>query len=544
MDELPVETLVQKIKDGLGQIDKLMANLGLGDVLKSDFWQTLQDILSFNFTEKITEIEKIRDKVAEKVGKVDDKILTQELESLKVAIATYVDNPNIATDISTVTTANTNYQKELNNLLNAAEVLKDITPPGEVTVDYKDLKERLENLYKNFTATRPELPEQTVQELEGDESLRKQLKAKSNEILTSQLIEDFKNVIPTEIDHQITNPIKGILTELDKILEQPRAILSDIEKVIEKIEAAPKKIAEILAKVTDKLAQDIRDAIDSLKKVISELTNEVVKTLEKTHKIIVETVKKLNPRRLLHIFDESDFKDINSLIKKIKQPTEEDKVSKYINSKLSDNTKSLLMKSISNTTKRAIINDLNDILLTDADFYNSERFESIKLTAQGEVLRQEIPVLKQEIKELDPKNQEFKEKTYKYESKIIFFNRLLLEGYYNTSEESIIKMNIESIFPYVKEKLAEIYPDKAVKNLDESHQEIIQLLRNIPQAIGKALDEKYNEKIVQKTEALWEQIKNLFKALRKKLEALKSELNIGLEDVGDSFDRLLNAIPV
>ncbi len=44
MDDLPVEALVKKIKDGLGKIDKLMANLGLGDVLKSDFWVTLAEI--------------------------------------------------------------------------------------------------------------------------------------------------------------------------------------------------------------------------------------------------------------------------------------------------------------------------------------------------------------------------------------------------------------------------------------------------------------------------------------------------------------------
>ncbi len=234
-------------------------------------------------------------------------------------------------------------------------------------------------------------------------------------------------------------------------------------------------------------------------------------------------MKKLNPRRLLHIFDESDFKDINSLIKKIKQPTEEDKVSKYIHSKLSANTKSLLLDSTSNTTKTAIINDLNDILLTDGNFYNDERFESIKLTTKGEL---------------------FKQQTDKDESEIIFFNRLLLEAHYNTSKERIIQMNIESIFPYLKEKLAEIYPDEVVKKLDELHQNIIQLLRDIPKAIGEALDEKYKEKIVQKTQALREQINNLFKTLREKLEALKSELNIGLEDVGDSFDRLINAIPV
>ena len=34
LDELPVETLVQKIKDGLGQIDKLMASLGVRKCFK------------------------------------------------------------------------------------------------------------------------------------------------------------------------------------------------------------------------------------------------------------------------------------------------------------------------------------------------------------------------------------------------------------------------------------------------------------------------------------------------------------------------------
>ncbi|NER02062.1 MAG: hypothetical protein F6K17_05145, partial [Okeania sp. SIO3C4] len=534
LDDLPVETLVQKIKDGLGEIDKVMASLGLEDVLKSDFWQTLKDILNFSFTDKIKEIETIRDKVAEKVGDVDGTKLTQELDGLKQAIATYIDNPNTATDISTVTTANTNYQNEINNLLNSAEELKDITPPAAVTVDYNDLKKRLENLYQDFTAARPELPQQTFQELEtivqnkqqdleGNQTLKNQLKTKSNEILTSQLIEDFKNVIPNEIDRQITNPIKEILAKLDKILVQPRAILSDIEEVIKKIAAAPGEIAEILVRVTDSLAKKIREAIDSLKQVITELTTGVVTLLQDTYQIIVKTVKSLNPRRLLHIFDESDFENLDLLIQKINQPAADDQVSKYINSKLSPNTKSLLVDSKSDATKRAVINDLNDILLTDANFYNSQRFESIKLTAQGEELRQ---------------------KTDRNESEIIFFNRLLLEAYYNTPNSRIIKMNIESIFPYLKQKLAEIYPQEVVNKLDELHQKIIQLLRDIPTAIGEALDQTYKEKIVAKTEELRKQINNLFKALRAKLEALKSELDIGLEDVGDAFDRLINAIPV
>lgn len=534
LDNLPVEALVQKVKDGLGQVDKLMASLGLGDVLKSDFWQTLREILSFSFADKIKEIEKIRNQVAGKIGAIDDQKLTQQLEELKIAINTYINKPETATDTSIVTTASANYSQV--TVGNPNEILTGIIPPAEVIVDYRDLKKRLGNLYANFTDTRrPELPKKAVTELkriikdkpklQGDESSRKALLKTSNSVLKFKLITDFKQVVPNEIDRQVTNPIKEILGKLDEIMEQPRAILGDIEKVITKIAETPGKLAKILVNITDKLAEKIRDAINSLKQVITDLTNEVVNTLKETHQIIVDTVKSLNPRRLLHIFEEGDFYKLDKLIQLIKQPLTDDPVSQYINSQFSANTRSLLTDSKSPATKTAIIQDLNKLLL-DTNFYDSARFQKIKLSAQAEELRQ---------------------KNNKTETEIIFFNRLLLEAAYNSDkspQERIIVMNIESIFPYLQAKLAEIYPQEVVDRLDELHQNIIQLLRDIPQAIGKVLDNQYQDKVVDKTESLRQEVYNLFKALRDKLEALKSELDIGLEDVADSFERLLNAIPV
>ncbi|NEQ16753.1 MAG: hypothetical protein F6K44_24505, partial [Moorea sp. SIO3E2] len=67
---------------------------------------------------------------------------------------------------------------------------------------------------------------------------------------------------------------------------------------------------------------------------------------------------------------------------------------------------------------------------------------------------------------------------------------------------------------------------------------------DIPEAVGDALDSQYQQEVVKKTKDLREAINKLFAELRQRLEALKSELDIGLEDVADSFDRLLNALPV
>ncbi|MEK0183823.1 hypothetical protein, partial [Microcoleus anatoxicus] len=122
---------------------------------------------------------------------------------------------------------------------------------------------------------------------------------------------------------------------------------------------------------------------------------------------------------------------------------------------------------------------------------------------------------------------------------IVHFNRVLIESNY-TGE---LVMNVESIFPYLQQQLAEIYPQNIVDELDKLHAKIIQLFHDLLGAVASSLDGQY-QKVVKKTEALREAINKLFKDLRARLEQLKSELNIGLEDVEEAFDRLLNALPV
>jgi hypothetical protein len=107
-----------------------------------------------------------------------------------------------------------------------------------------------------------------------------------------------------------------------------------------------------------------------------------------------------------------------------------------------------------------------------------------------------------------------------------------------------IVMNLEAIFPYFKDKLGEIYPEAIVEKLDILHQNILQLIKDIPQALGESLDEQYDKKVLQKTQQLRQSIDNIFKALRGRLAGLKSELDIGLDDVSDAFERLINALPV
>ncbi|NEP36245.1 hypothetical protein, partial [Moorena sp. SIO3B2] len=423
LDNLPVEKLVGKVTDGLSQVDKLMADIGLSDVLKSDFWKTLKGILELDFDDKIKEVNNIRNKIVDQVNAVDEQGLTQQLQQLQTAIATYTETPNLATDgVAGQVKA---YHQAVETLAAPAASLP--TPPAKIAVDYEDLRKRLENLYQNFTATSPqEVLEQVntivtdTTRLQGNESQRDRLQQSANRTSPQQVIAHFKKVIPDELNRQIVNPLREILLALDELLKQPRTVLGDINNVINSIEKAPEQLVEILSKVAKTLGDQIRQAINGLKEAIDSLSKEVVKAIEGTYQTISETLNYLRPKLLLNSFDESDFKNIDSLIQKLAKPL--DQVDKYINSKLSDSTKSLLTANKPGT-KQAVILELNNLLI-QKDFYNEQQFEQVTLTTEVKVLS--LGDYKSDLGDL------------------VHFNRLLIEA--NYPQELV--MNMESIFPY------------------------------------------------------------------------------------------------
>jgi phage-related protein len=532
LDNLPVEVLVNKVTEGLSQLDTLMASLGLGDVLKLEFWQNLEEILSFSVADKIKGLEEIRDRLVAKVNAVDAQQLTEQWTTFQNAIATYVDNRKEAINITIIETATTDYTANLATLeikyAGKKAELEKFQPDTQILVDYRDVRSRLEQLYTNFTATEPTplqppdiLSQLTTivadtKRLQGTQTQRNKLLQTANAKTPAQLLADFKQVIPNELNQQIINPIKEILTAIDNLLAQPRSVLDAIKNAIKSVQEAPSRLLKIISDLARTMGNKIRDAITSVKQKINLLGSEVVQALEQTYQVIVKTLESLSPRRILNSFDASDFTTINNLIQKLREP--KDKVSEYISSKLSSNTK-LLLASDSSGRNAAVITALNELLL-DQQFYSAGRFEGVTLTKNAQLLIQKRETLES--------------------GDMLYLNRLLLEATYPGE----IVMNLEAIFPYFQEKLADIYPDTVVKNLDILHQKIVQLITDIPHALGDSLNEQYDKKVLQKTQKLRDSIDNIFKALRARLYGLKSELDIGLDDVGDAFDRLINALPV
>ena len=521
LDEIPVEALVAKVNQGLNQVDKLMASVGLADVVQSDFWLTLESILSYSFADKIKQIESLRDRVVERVNAIGTEQLTVSVGGLQQAITDYVKiqkNPNVGFDLSGLQAAVSEYapvMEEVQALWEAKQLtLAQFSPQAELAVDYQDLRDRLQRLYDGINTTNPQSVYERVEQLlttEGDRLKPNQ--PESIEVIQNlQILTSFKQFLPEELDRQLINPIKNLLNSLDNLLAQPRSVLGDIKLVIQKISEAPGRLAEILSNIATNLGAQIRDAINAVKAVINSLVSEVLTALQGTYNNVLDTVKSLSPHRILNSFENSDFINFDKFLEKLRES--QDSLTVYIKSQLTANTQSLLAVN-SPGTKVAIIRDLNRLLL-DENLYKPEQLQGIQLSPEAQKLSQGD-----------------------YRNNIVHFNRVLIESNYAGE----LVMNVESIFPYIQQQLAEIYPQNIVDELDRLHAKIIQLFHDLLGAVASSLDGQY-QKVVKKTEALREAINKLFKDLRARLEQLKSELNIGLEDVEEAFDRLLNALPV
>jgi hypothetical protein len=535
LDNLPVEQLINKVIEAIGDVEKLLGGLGLDNVLNSGFWQTLEEILSLNLQEQIQQVDTIKAKIIERVNNNNETKLIAALTSLRANLTKYATDPNIAISNAKneLNQAWDNYQEAAKNFTTQWEqtkpLLDDFNPSPELAVDYRDLLTRMTDLSKRLVTakvtndpTKKDITPSSTPTREKLDNLLTSATVRSDE----QIIADLKKVIPNEIESQLTGPVKRILSTLDEILAQPRTVLAEIKKVIQRLQSAPTEIANILKNLTADFGKLIRDSINKVKTAIDGTVNKVINSLEKIYNDIRNKLKELRPLQILNTFyDVSDFKGgtVANLLTKLRRKDPLDAVSAYFWTTL-DKTPgvlALLENADPNQpgTQKALFNALNK-LLTDVNFYGAERF---KLVAEN---------LPQEAKDLIAKPQ-------RSELETIRLNRLLLE----TAYPQEIILSLQSIYPFFLGKLKDIYPTEIVKQLDQLHANIVKLILDIPKALEGALNDEY-QKVVDAYREISQKIDRIFKALIERLYGLKSELGIGLEYVSDAYGRLLVAIPV
>lgn len=542
LDTLPVKDLVNRITAALGDVEKLFAGLGLDEVLNSKFWRTLADILSINLTQQIGQLDTIKTEITSRVNRVDEAQLTAALTALRSAIATFAAGPSADYQMAqdALTTAWESHQAAIAALATTwqevSPSLDAFTPNPEFQVDYTDLNSRLASLHQRFTQADgiPQYePLRDAADLGAGSSTNKEAKRlrptdkqlQTVDILATisarddaQIMAEFKQVIPTELEQQLFGPVRRILTSLDTMLAQPREVLSGIEAVIKDLTGLPEKLTTILKDLAFDIGDQMRRAIALLSDTIKRFN---VDFLNDLHRQIVTQIAELRPTYLLNrVYDLSDFKEgsLSALLTQLRSPSP-DPVSRFFLDQLTESQRNLVLGSDGAQTQTIVVQAFNQ-LLEDPRFYSAERFQGITLTPQatGLIARRT---------DLDPKEQ-------------LRLNRLLLEAVYPKA----LVLSMQSLFPFFLETLKGLYPEELVQSLDDLHRQIVQVVLDLPASLASALNAEYAEVIKLFERAIKEPIDRIFAALIARLRGLQSELGIGLEDISSAYNRLLVAVPV
>lgn len=523
LKNLPIEQLVEKVIDSIGDVEKLLGGLGLDSILNSGFWRSLEEILSPNLLkDTIKKVDAIKTQAMSRVNTVDEVALQTELGNLRQAIAQYADNPtqtvnDAAGNIDTAIEAyRTLWQQQ-------PSLPSNFTPPIDWEFDYQDLLKRLQDLNQQLAVNLLEDVVTQAKKIIADGKTRLQPTTKPTLNLAkndADIIAAFKQAIPDELESQLTGPIKRILGSLDQTLARPRGVIDEVKKVIQRLASAPQELANILKQVAEILGTTIRGAIEKVNVTIENFTANLFGTINDLYVKITDKIKELMPSQILNSFyDVSDFAGSNpdKLLLRLRSPSP-DAVSQYFLNQLEESQRVLVLSVDGEGTHRALRQGLNK-LLKDSKFYSVDRFKGVKLPKEAEALTAKANQLKSQ--------------------EVIRLNRLLLEAVYT---EAITK-SLQSIFPYFKEKLAEIYPTELVKTLDDIHAKIINDIKGFPDVLKTTLNGEY-QKVEIAYQAIRDRINKIFQALLARLRALQSELGIGIEDISDAYNRLLNALPV
>ncbi|HEY9296790.1 MAG TPA: hypothetical protein VIQ31_10520, partial [Phormidium sp.] len=304
LDQIPIEQLVNKVIDSIGSVEKILGGLGLDSVLESDFWLTLEEVLTIRLQDKIKQIDEIKARVVQRVNGIDESQLTSALTTLRKALEDVNQtSKNFKQTMSTsLEKLDTSWQKYQTTVITCETQWTDhqkaleLIPEPEYAVDYQDLRQRLNALHESLIDVTT-LQAQIDQVKTQGEKFRDQPAASRKDKLTlertdAEILATFKQVIPIEIERELTGPLKKLINTLDQILAQPREVLDSVKEVIKQLAAAPKELATILKRSATSLGKVIRGAIDKVKTVIQGFDANFLNTI---HAKIVNKLEEFSP---------------------------------------------------------------------------------------------------------------------------------------------------------------------------------------------------------------------------------------------------------
>ncbi|MDZ8263310.1 hypothetical protein [Nostoc sp. ChiQUE01b] len=543
-----IPKLITKVTDAIGDAEKLLGGLGLDSILKADFWETIEQILSLDMDTKIHAVDDIKQKIIEKINNIQDEKVKAELIRLKTAIATYTDNPqnaiaNVETSLKNSLTiyqqkydnCQTQWQKTKDKFETESKRLDTLSQPINYEYHFLNLKETCQNLSTTLhtgivTLEAVSTGEQLAQELLKEIATRREklVEPTKAELKTltdtlkkcneNDILQDFKKIIPDELELELIAPIKKILASVKEILAEPKKIIEKVRGILERLKNVPKEIAAIFTKVTKDIGKSLQVAVENL---IQEVSTFNFDFIQEVYKKIKNTIESLLPSQILNgFFDASDFQNKPEVFIQLLQKQENPLTKRIWDDYLDNATRKLFnTNQTGEGVQKALMTVMNK-LLRKKEFYQESFVEQDKLTKEAQSL----------IAKKDPLKPE----------ELIRLNRLVLE----TLFPEYISRSLQSVFPYLKSQLQRLYPQAIIDELDKTHATLIETLQGIPKAIGGALDKKYEELVKLYETAIQDKIRQIFRELLKKLYSLQGELDLGLDDLGDAFNNLIAAVPV
>jgi uncharacterized protein YoxC len=518
-----LDKIVTTIKENVS-IEKLMAGTGIQEIAKADFWQSLNKVLggahldslkeamaqverqfkkrtALNFDDAMMQLTKAVIDIENQIN-VETSIINQRLTALNQLL----DDERVKSLQERRRKLLVRYQDypEVNNLLKSMDIAA-----------YRDLIKAVKGLVQNA-------PDNALGALKIE--LGSQLNA-----LNSLTERQLQRAVPTIFHKQIAEPIGQLVDNLQAKLQPFSQAVGAIEDILITLTALPGRIDQSVGidSLRNNIERTITQTVSTIETFQASLTTTLKGLSDKVNQVVIE----LSPYWMLNAFAESDFTDqgLLNFAKRISNPSS-DGIAALLQTKLSSDEREVL----SNETggyRNNVIKALNEAL-RDKKLCSSQN--RIKAELDKKIKESDDALIYQALqKQLQHAWIIYNHGRYN-KNAMIRLNRLILEAGYLDD----IKMSLQSLHPYIREQISQLYPEQTVRELDNTYQGILDKVKQLPdQMIRAPLDEEF-----QKIKATLKEnfdIASVFNDLNIKLNDMDEDLSEGLTRLSAAYRQLL-----
>ena len=374
------------------------------------------------------------------------------------------------------------------------------------------------------------------------------------------------------LDQQLFDPLKATLDKLSSLWgeEGVKGLLTKIQAFFEYVDlsdrAAPateprflNEIEELIKEVTDQVADQVGAILAAVKTSVGDFQTQILGngTNQGVIEIIYEKIKavvsQFDPYRILNSFyGVTDFYgDTLALLQLLQtaslepSPTDQkQQIAGLILRHMRQLPQAALPATVGDTaavlvekhiTARTPDSDKYLMLLLNALLSSPAAGESLRRDLGNQTI--EFPIWLRE--EMDQLNSDLKtlQSGEARQTAILRYNRLCLETVF--SQE--ISMGIQSVFPFFLHQLRKLYPKALEEQLGKIYQSILDVISSFPTVVAKAVQALYDQ-VKEAYQPISELKDRFFKMLLSQLYRLQTELEMGLDDLGEDYNQLLNVM--